>query len=118
MGFFAGHPVALDLSAVRLSPSAIAHLVASLEERNIRVLGIEGVDLADRAARLPPLLRRGRGTPDIDPPEPSAPQAAVEPAAKKQQAASLLIENPVRSGESVVFIEGDITVLGLGRIGR
>ena len=112
MGFFAGHPVALDLSAVRLSPSAIAHLVASLEERNIRVLGIEGVDLADRAARLPPLLRRGRGTPDIDPPEPSAPQAAVEPAAKKQQAASLLIENPVRSGESVVFIEGDITVLG------
>jgi septum site-determining protein MinC len=112
MGFFAGHPVALDLSAVRLSPSAIAHLVASLEERNIRVLGIEGVDLADRAARLPPLLRRGRGTPDIEPPEPSAPQAAVEPVVKKPQAASLLIENPVRSGESVVFIEGDITVLG------
>jgi len=111
MGFFAGHPVALDLSAVRLSPSAIAHLVASLEERNIRVLGIEGVDLADRAAKLPPVLRRGRGAPDIEPPEPTPPQPA-EPAVKKQQAASLLIENPVRSGESVVFIEGDITVLG------
>jgi len=112
MGFFAGHPVALDLSAVRLSPSAIAHLVASLEERNIRVLGIEGVDPADRAGKLPPVLRRGRGTPDIEPPEPSPPQAAVEPAVKKQEAASLLIENPVRSGESVVFIEGDVTVLG------
>ncbi len=113
MGFFAGHPVALDLSAVQLSPNAIAHLVASLEERNIRVLGIEGIDPADGAAKLPPILRRGRGTPDIEPPEPSPPQAAVEPAAaKKQEAASLLIENPVRSGESVVFIAGDITVLG------
>ena len=29
-GVFVGRPVALDLSAVRLSPSAIAHLVASL----------------------------------------------------------------------------------------
>jgi septum site-determining protein MinC len=112
MGFFAGHPVALDLSAVQLSPNAIAHLIASLEERNIRVLGIEGIDAVDGAAKLPPVLRRGRGTPDIEPLEPSAPQATVEPAVKKQPAASLLIENPVRSGESVVFIEGDITVLG------
>src|SRR6266702_3866721 len=43
-GFFVGKPVVLDLSAVDLSQSAIAHLVTSLEQRNIRVLGIEGVD--------------------------------------------------------------------------
>ena len=43
-GFFVGRPVVLDLSARRLSQSAIAHLVASLHERNIRVLGVEGVD--------------------------------------------------------------------------
>jgi septum site-determining protein MinC len=112
MGFFAGHPVALDLSAVRLSPNAIAQLIASLEERNIRVLGIEGIDPAEGGPRLPPVLRRGRGTPDIEPHEPSVPQAAIEPVVKKQEAASLLIENPVRSGESVFFIEGDVTVLG------
>ena len=45
-GFFAGQHVALDLSAVNLSSSAIGQLVANLEERNIRVLGIEGVDPA------------------------------------------------------------------------
>jgi septum site-determining protein MinC len=112
MGFFAGHPVALDLSAVRLSPNAVSQLIASLEERNIRVLGIEGIDPADGAAKLPPVLRRGRGAADIEAAEPSTPPAAVAPAPKKQQAASLLIEKPVRSGESVVFIEGDITVLG------
>ena len=60
-GFFAGQHVALDLSAVNLSSSAIGQLVASLEERNIRVLGIEGVDPAEWQVGLPPVLRGGRG---------------------------------------------------------
>src|ERR1700719_4350208 len=55
-GFFVGKPVVLDLSAVDLSQSAIAHLVSSLEERNIRILGIEGVDAALVTANIPPLL--------------------------------------------------------------
>ena len=59
-GFFVGKPVVLDLSAVDLSQSAIAHLVASLEQRNIRVLGIEGVDEARLTASMPPLLTGGR----------------------------------------------------------
>ena len=59
-GFFAGQHVALDLSAVNLSPTAIGQLVANLEERNIRVLGIEGVDPAKWQAGLPPSSRRPR----------------------------------------------------------
>jgi septum formation inhibitor MinC len=43
-GFFEGKPVVLDLSAVDLSQTAIAHLVSSLDQRNIRILGIEGVE--------------------------------------------------------------------------
>ena len=38
-GFFVGKPVVLDLSAVDLSRTAIAHLVTSLEQRNVRVQG-------------------------------------------------------------------------------
>ena len=38
--------------------------------------------------------------------------AAVTPTLQKRQPASLMIEDPVRSGQSVVFIEGDVTVLG------
>ena len=112
--FFAGHPVALDLSEVQLSSNAIAHLVASLEERNIRVLGIEGVagvgavDAATGQAGLPPILRSGRGMQSFEVPEPAA--AAAPP--EKQALASLLVEDPVRSGQSVVFIDGDVTVLG------
>jgi hypothetical protein len=52
--FFACQHVALDLSAVNLSSNAIGQLVASLEERSIRVLGIEGVDPAKWQPGLPP----------------------------------------------------------------
>jgi septum site-determining protein MinC len=109
-GFFAGHPIALDLSAVQLMPSEIAQLVAQLEERKIRVLGIEGVEVSEGAERLPPILRGGRGSQDLVPPEGDA--AADKPVKKKQEPASLLVENPVRSGQSVVYIDGDVTVLG------
>ena len=109
--FFTGHAVALDLSAVHLSPNGIAHLVASLEERNIRVLGIEGVEPTE-AAGLPPILRGGRGTQDLDLREPEPAPAAETSARGHEQPASLLIEEPVRSGQSVAFVEGDVTVLG------
>jgi septum site-determining protein MinC len=120
-GFFANNPVALDLSAVNLSPPAIAHLVASLEERNMRVLGIEGLDQTEGLTGLPPLLRNGRGAQGFEipksadaPARTAAAAAAITPPPPppKPQATSLLIEDPVRSGQSVIFIEGDITVLG------
>jgi septum site-determining protein MinC len=109
--FFSGHAVALDLSAVRLSPNGIAHLVASLEERHIRVLGIEGVE-PNEAAGLPPILRGGRGTQDLDVREPEPAPAAESAPAAREQPSSLLIDEPVRSGQSVAFVEGDITILG------
>ena len=115
-GFFSGHPVALDLSAVNLSPAAISELVANLEKRNICVLGVEGIDPAKWQTGFPPVLRGGRGT---QPSEIPSKNAAVFPApvatpksTQKPPPASLLIEDPVRSGQSVVFMEGDITVLG------
>jgi septum site-determining protein MinC len=110
-GYFSGHPVVLDLSGVQLSPNAIAQLIANLEERKIRVLGIEGVEPAEGETGLPPILRGGRGTRSFELSE-NPPVAAPAAAPQKPQPASLLIEDPVRSGQSVVFIEGDVTVLG------
>jgi septum site-determining protein MinC len=103
-GFFVGKPVVLDLSAVDLSQSAIAHLVTSLEQRNIRILGIEGVDASHLTANMPPLLTGGRHCvlTQIEPQKPDA----------KPKPTSLLLESPVRSGQSVIFTEGDVTVLG------
>jgi septum site-determining protein MinC len=110
-GFFAGHPVALDLTAVQLSSHGIDHLITSLEERNIRVLGIEGLDPALADKKLPPLLRGGRSAPASETPSPTAPAAAAAPPPKAQPT-SLLIKDPVRSGQCIVHIDGDVTVLG------
>src|SRR5712672_3764233 len=102
-GFFVGKPVVLDLSAVDLSQSAIAHLVTSLEQRNIRVLGIEGVDAAHVTTSMPPLLTGGRHC-LLAQNEPKKPEAKPKPI-------SLLLDSPVRSGQAI-FSEGDVTVLG------
>jgi septum site-determining protein MinC len=103
--FFVGKPVVLDLSAVELSQTAITHLVGSIEKRNIRVLGLEGVDAALVTPSLPPLLKGGRHC--------MVQSAETEkPAAKPPPPTSLLLDSPVRSGQSVIFTEGDVTILG------
>src|SRR6202161_301953 len=112
-GFFVGKPVVLDLSALELSSSGITHLVSSLEQRNIRVLGLEGVDEAHVTTNMPPLLTGGRNTilAQNEPNEARQAREAAKDALKaKPKPASLLIETPVRSGQSVVFTEGDVTV--------
>src|SRR5215471_7845236 len=59
-GFFVGKPVVLDLSAVALSTSAISHLIGELQIRDIRVMGIEGVEPSELGPELPPFLKGGR----------------------------------------------------------
>ncbi len=105
-GFFAGRPVVVDLSSVDLSQSGIAHLLSSLQERRIRVLGIEGVDENRLAPNMPPLLSGGRHCLV----EPRLASQAKKPEAK--QPTSLLLESPVRSGQTVIFPDGDVTILG------
>lgn len=102
-GFFVGKPIVLDLSGVELSRSAIMHLVMSLERKNLRILGIEGVDASLLTSTMPPLLRGGRHC-AIREAEPQKPEL--------KPPNSLLLDSPVRSGQSVVFPDGDVTVLG------
>jgi septum site-determining protein MinC len=106
-GFFAGRPVVVDLAAVDLSQSGIAHLLASLQERNIRVLGIEGVEEARLTTAMPPLLTGGRAC-VVDP----AAARKAETKVALKPSGSLLLESPVRSGQTVIFPEGDVTILG------
>ena len=109
-GFFIGKPVVLDLSAVDISRPAISHLLLSLEKRNIRVLGIEGVAPTALAANMPPLLSGGRSCAVALPNQDQA--AKAEPKPEPAAPTSLLIDTPVRSGQSIIFPEGDVTVVG------
>lgn len=108
--FLVGSPVVLDLSAVKLSQSAIAHLVAELDHRGVRVMGLENTDPATAGAGLPPLVRASRGVATtIDAVDTPKAQPKAEPRTKPT---TLLLDEPVRSGQSIFFPDGDVTVLG------
>jgi septum site-determining protein MinC len=114
-GFFAGKPVILDLAAVTLSESAIVHLIDQLSERGIRIMGLEGADPATLGPKLPPVLLGGRPGGEERPPDQRASDAADTPAAPgatPPRPVSMLIESPIRSGQSVNFPFGEVTVLG------
>jgi septum site-determining protein MinC len=115
-GFFAGKPVILDLAALKLSEQGIAHLIDQLSERGIRIMALEGVDAATVGPKLPPVLLGGRpgGEERPMPRAPEVPDAPVAPGAPppRQEPVSMLIETPVRSGQSVIFPFGEVTVLG------
>jgi septum site-determining protein MinC len=121
-GFFIGKPVVLDLAAVTLSKAAIAHLLAELQTREIRIMGIEGANPADLGPELPPLLKGGRAAGAVETFEkaeatepverPAAPESPSPAASATPEPGSLVLETPVRSGQSIVFPAGDVTVLG------
>lgn len=108
-GYFIGKPVILDLSAVMLSNAAIVQLISELQTRSIRIIGLEGIEQSELGHDLPPVLTGGRAAAAAGPPE-AAPRHEIPP--PEREPASLLLESPVRSGQTVVFPHGDVTVLG------
>lgn len=120
-GFFAGRAVVLDLSVMAPAKDVIVWLVSCVEQRGVRVMGLEGMDPSALGPDLPPLLsgkRSSTGEAPIGAPpcpaealESSPPPIRPAPALPKPPP-SLVVESPVRSGQSIVFPDGDVTVLG------
>jgi septum site-determining protein MinC len=114
--FFDARPVVVDLGAVPREQPGVAQFLQLLEQRGIRIIGTEGAhpswDGIEAWGRpLPVSNRPGR---EIEPPEPSPTQSLppVEATPSGAEVNTLLIDQPVRSGQSIVFERGDITVLG------
>jgi len=100
-GFFVGRPVVVDLVALEPTRSELARLIADLQARGILIMGVENADPSLLGAGLPPLLKGGRAAPLADPPAPARPQPS-----------GLVLDAPVRSGQSVVFPAGDVSIIG------
>jgi septum site-determining protein MinC len=112
--FFVGRPTILDLSSMPLPTGEISRLVGVLGERGIRVLGLDGVEAGQLDPSLPPLLKGGRPTGEQSATDTAVAAQDVPAAAAPQrnEPTSLLIDTPIRSGQSVIFPYGDLTVLG------
>lgn len=115
-GFFTGRPIVADLRATLAEggPEALAIVLDGLNARDLKVIGVEGVDSRLLAGtpweRLPTKLN-GRDM-AVQAPDEAAPAQAGEGASPDPPASSLLIDRPVRSGQSVVFADGDVTIVG------
>jgi len=107
--FFQGRPVVLDATALTPGEPGWASLVRDLTARDIRLVDVEGA-----AAVLPGgegfshSFVGGRNVPLAAPPERQAEPAPPAPPAET----SLVLREPVRSGQSVRFPEGDVTIIG------
>jgi len=122
-GFFADRPVIANLAAALDADAGLPAVLDALRARELRIIGVEGIDpaLLDGTAwdDLPNLMQRlderreanaGR---EIEIPDDPPPAAAHVPAPPVIAAtASLLIDRPVRSGQSIIFEEGDVTIIG------
>jgi len=98
-------------AGIALDAAGIAQLIVTLGDRGIRVMGIEGVDADELGSALPPLLKGGRPTSGGDTVV-ACDHANAAPAPGRPEPSSLLVEDPIRSGQSVIFPYGDVTVLG------
>ena len=121
---FADRPVVVDLRATLAECGAegVGIVLDGLEARDLKLVGAEGVEpkvlAATRWARLATRLQgrdmaldslSARGIGEAKPAEPVEPEP---PGSAGAEPAALLIERQVRSGESIVFPGGDVTIVG------
>lgn len=140
-GFFIDRPIILDVRGKKIAIEELEELLAGLAKRSIKVMGIDGVAGTRLKAGMPPSFAGGRLSADVDVPEPasgtepeaasaagknasaSSPKKAISPddrgpAAPERDTAmsgdgqSIVISEPVRSGQSIMHPSGDVTVLG------
>jgi septum site-determining protein MinC len=105
--FFAGRPVVVDLSGLAGHSTSHPSLIEDLQARDIRIIGVEGADETWSEAEVwgrTPMLSTGRADRLLEVAEETPPEPPPPP--------SLLIDRPVRSGQSVVFERGDVIVVG------
>ncbi|MBN9044260.1 MAG: septum site-determining protein MinC [Rhizobiales bacterium] len=120
-GFFLNRPVVLDLENLAIERPQLVQLLEDLGTRGVWVTGFEGARPSLLGPGMPPALRGGQPAADFEPepaeaqPKAEAPAAPAAPAAAAQlvkAVPSLIVTEPVRSGQSIYFPDGDVTVVG------
>jgi septum site-determining protein MinC len=117
-GFFLGRPIVLDVSDLQIDRGQLRELIADLGKRNVRIMGIEGARPSILEIGMPPAMKGGRPASDFEvEAEPLQERAKpnnhefVQPPVRPTLS-SIVIREPIRSGQSVIFPDGDVTVVG------
>jgi septum site-determining protein MinC len=113
--FFANKPIILDLAQADISLRDYRDVLSALARRHIRVMGVEGANPSLVGPHLPPNVTGGMPVAASETPAAETPAESKTPTVDRQNARSgrtLIIDAPVRSGQSVSNLEGDITIVG------
>lgn len=114
--FFDSRPVVVDLAALPREQPDVAGLLQAMAGRGIRIIGTEGAHPTWREVAKwgGPIGAPGKGKPVEVPegPPPATPSPAPPSAVSPADVAALVLEHPVRSGQSVVHEAGDVTIIG------
>jgi septum site-determining protein MinC len=120
--FFDNRPVIVDMGTFPRETPDVAGLMHAIASRGIHIIGMEGAhpSWSGLEAWGRPLPGAGKPGKPVEIAEPAAPApraATREPAPApiapaSAEPASLLINHSVRSGQSISFENGDITILG------
>jgi len=114
--FFIARPVILDMAALELNLKEYRQFLNDLARRHIRVMGAENVDRGLVGPHLPPVVSAGRTidapTPREDPPTLQEEDAPATGQATPERAKSLIVDGNVRSGQTIIHPEGDVTIVG------
>lgn len=112
--YFVNRPVVVDVSALPQTRPALMGIVNELQARKIRVMALEGTEtavLGADARGLPPIVTDGRPSAPIELPAKTSDTVPVAPPTPRVST-SMVIERPIRSGQSIYCPDGDVTVLG------
>lgn len=123
-GFFLRRPIVLDVQGLEIDRAQLRELVSQLGARNVRVMGIEGARSSLLGPDLPPAMQDGRPASDVElpsaaetektvPEDTAVAQAVIASSPAPTKAApSIVVSQPVRSGQALFHPEGDITITG------
>ncbi len=107
--FFDSRPVVVDLTGISVEQENVPALIQALEDRDIRIIGVEGADKSwpgDEVWGRPPMAMTSVDRAVEIPLDP------VPPPPPEPEPAGLIIDQPVRSGQRIMFEKGDVTILG------
>jgi septum site-determining protein MinC len=122
--FFAERPIIADLAVMLAGGVGVDVALAALDglaRRGLKLIGAEGIEpeliAGTRWEQLPTILYGHDARRETEVAEPLAAAAAPPPAPPAApldapNPPSLLIDRPVRSGQSILFEDGDVIIVG------
>jgi septum site-determining protein MinC len=110
--FFEGRPVVLDLAALPREQPDVAGLLLGLGARGVRIIGTEGAHPSWQGLEAWAPLHANTTRPARPVEVPDERRSTASATIAKQESNALLIDHPVRSGQSVVYDKGDVTIIG------